>query len=238
MIHIHDNEVNKIAECNLLHNIINHPRGNKILNIHYSRTLHGCMNTRHGREKFKNFRNILYIVCSSTIVMGGLVEKLHPKNDAMMQWHTQAVNITTNHNIKVDFTLPILNATNAVTWKLHVDELAKCGYDMILEQDILTELGLNLKLSENIIKADGVTFKGYTAPMVDLGTYTFKYLNTVKITPEESFTNTYTENLYDSEHVCTAKKLLLVILYAKNEKADLYKVMETQYKHLTMTQHN
>ena len=58
-------------------------------------------------------------------------------------------------------------------------------YDMILVWDLLTELRLNLKYSDHVIKADDGTFKGSTAPMVYLGTYEFKYLNTGKITPEE-----------------------------------------------------
>ena len=47
--------------------------------------------------------------------------------------------------------------------------------------------------------------------MVDLGTYMFKYLNTNKITPEESFTYAYVEELYDPEHIHTATKRLRVI---------------------------
>ena len=74
--------------------------------------------------------------------------------------------------------------------------------------------------------------------MVDLGTYIFKGLNTREITPEEYFTNAYVEEVYELEHVRTATKRLHVILYAKYEKADLYKVMENQCKHLTMTQNN
>ena len=72
-----------------------------------------------------------------------------------------------------------------MTWEYHVDDSAKGGYDVILGRDLLTELGLNLKLSEHVIEAEDGTFKGYTTPMVDLGTYTFKYLITEKITPEE-----------------------------------------------------
>ena len=49
---------------------------------------------------------------------------------------------------------------------------------MTLGQNLLTELGLNLKLSEHFIKADDGPFKGSTAPIFDLGTYEFKYLNT------------------------------------------------------------
>ena len=40
--------------------------------------------------------------------------------------------------------------------------------------------------------------------MVDLGAYSFKDLNTVKITPEELFTIAYVEEVYSSEHVRTA----------------------------------
>ena len=115
-----------------------------------------------------------------------------------MQWHTQASNITTNIKVKVYFTLPALSAMNVVTWKFHVDESAKGRYDMILGWDLLSELALNLKLSDHIIEADGGPFKGSTTPMVDLGTYEFKNLNTVKIKPEEPFTNAYVEDVYES----------------------------------------
>ena len=59
-----------------------------------------------------------------------------------MQWHTQAVNITNNLKVKVDFTLPTLSTTNVVMWECHVDDSAKGRLYMILERDILTELGL------------------------------------------------------------------------------------------------
>ena len=60
-----------------------------------------------------------------------------------MQWHTQAGNITTNHKVKVDFTLPALRETNFMTWKCYVDDSDKGRYDMILVRYLLTELGLN-----------------------------------------------------------------------------------------------
>ena len=67
---------------------------------------------------------------------------------------------------------------------------------MILCRELLTALGLNLKLSDHIIEADYGPFKGSTEPMVDLGTYKFKTLNTGKITPEESFMDAYAEEMY------------------------------------------
>ena len=48
--------------------------------------------------------------------------------------------------------------------------------------------------------------------MNDLGVYEFKILNRGKITPEESFTNAYAEEVYESKHVCTATKQLCGIL--------------------------
>ena len=95
-----------------------------------------------------------------------------------MQWHTQAVNITTNLQVKIDFTVPVLSATNIATWKFRVDESAKGMYDILLGGELLTELVLNLKFSEHVIEADDGTFKGCTTHVVDLGAYVFKDLNT------------------------------------------------------------
>ena len=68
--------------------------------------------------------------------MRRLVEKLRLEKGAVMQWHTQAGNITTNIKVKLYFTLPTLSATNVLTWNCHVDDSAKGGYDMTLGHDI------------------------------------------------------------------------------------------------------
>ena len=61
--------------------------------------------------------------------------------------------------------------------------------------------------------------------MVDLGMHKFKYLNTGKITPEESFMISYTEENYELEKIHPDNKRLRVILYDKYKKANLHKVM-------------
>ena len=48
---MHNNEVNNIAECNLLHDIINPTKRVKYINSHYSPILHVCMNIRKGKAK-------------------------------------------------------------------------------------------------------------------------------------------------------------------------------------------
>ena len=110
-----------------------------------------------------------------------IVGKLSPDKYAAMKWHTQAINITTNYKVNVDFTFPALSAMDVVTWKFHVDDFAKGRYDMILGRCLLIELGLDLKFSENIIEADNGPFNGTATPVVDLGTYIFKDLNTGKL---------------------------------------------------------
>ena len=91
-----------------------------------------------------------------------------------------------------------------MTWNCHVDDSAKGRYDMILGRNLLTAFGMNLKLSEHVIKADDGTLKGSTAPMVDLVKYQFKDLNIEEITPEELFMNAYMEEIYKSEQVNTS----------------------------------
>ena len=44
---MHDNEVNNIVECNLLHDIINPPKLVKYINIHYYRVAHPQSNRIH-----------------------------------------------------------------------------------------------------------------------------------------------------------------------------------------------
>ena len=114
-MYIHDNEVNNISKCNLLHDIINPPKHAKNINIQYSPILHGFMNTRKSTVKFKNLRILFNGGCSSTIVMKRLLIKLGPEKYSVMHWQTKAGNITNNFKVQVDLTLPALSATNVMT---------------------------------------------------------------------------------------------------------------------------
>ena len=57
-----------------------------------------------------------------------------------MQWHTQAGKITTNSKVKIDFTLPELRTTKAMTWSCNVDDSSNGRHDIILGRYLLTEL--------------------------------------------------------------------------------------------------
>ena len=56
-----------------------------------------------------------------------LVEKLYPKKYSQMQWHTLAVNIITNIEVKIDSTLPKLSTMDVVTWIFHVGDPLRVG---------------------------------------------------------------------------------------------------------------
>ena len=108
------------------------------------------------------------------IAMGRLITKLNPKEDDVIQCHTKVGGITTNIKFKIDFTLPELSATRTVMWKCHVDDSTMGRYDMILGRYVLTDLVLNLKLSDHVIESYDGPLKGSTATMADMGTYEFK----------------------------------------------------------------
>ena len=98
------------------------------------------MNTQKVKEKFKNFRILLDNGCSSTILMGRLIKKNNPTEDALMQWHTQAVSISTNLKVNIDMILPELSVTKIVMWNCHVDDSAEGRYYVVLGRYILTAL--------------------------------------------------------------------------------------------------
>ena len=68
----------------------------------------------------------------------------------------------------------------------------------------MTKLGLNIKESEHVTRVGDGPLKGSTEPMIDLGTYAFKDLNTGKITHAEPVMSAYAEEVFESEHICTS----------------------------------
>ena len=97
---------------------------------------------------------------------------------------------------------------------------------MILCRYPFTALLLDIKLSYHVIEAYEKPFKGSKAPIVDMGTYEFKGLNSGKITSEEMFMDAYQEEIHELYQFRNSTKRLGVILDAKYEKTDLNKVIE------------
>ena len=64
---------------------------------------------------------------------------------------------------------------------------------MILGRDILTALGIDLKLSENIIIGGDGTYEGYSTAMIDVRNYDFKPITEKIVEPEQYFINSYVD---------------------------------------------
>ena len=86
-----------------------------------------------------------------------------------------------------------------VTWEWHVDESYEGLYEIILGRDLLTNLGLCLKISEQVIAGSGIPYEGCMSPMVDLNTYDYKYSHLKnQIKPEKMYMDAYTEEVFNS----------------------------------------
>ena len=95
------------------------------------------------------------------------------------------------------------------------------GYEMILGRDLLTALGLDLKLSEKIIIGGDGTYEGCPAPMIDLNNYEFKSLTDKMIKPEESFINLYVGKCLKPKSTISSTHRICRFLDTKYKKADL-----------------
>ena len=73
-------------------------------------------------------------------MMRRIIPKLIPKEEYVMQWHTNAGNITNILKVKLDFTLLEFSATENCLWNGPVNDSVKNKYDVILGRYLLTEL--------------------------------------------------------------------------------------------------
>ena len=122
------------------------------------------------------------------------------------------------HNLKKGeyiLFLPEFSATNTVMWKFHAEESINSGYDMILVRDLLTELGLDIKFSDNTIIGGEVLYEGYLSTMVDISNYDFKYITDKIVKPEESFINLYVDECLEYDSTISSTRRMRIILDVK-----------------------
>ena len=66
-------------------------------------------------------------------------------------WETQTGKLTTSKRVDIYLFLPEFSTTKIVTWKCHIDKSTNDRYDMILGRELVVALGMDFKLSENVI---------------------------------------------------------------------------------------
>ena len=65
------------------------------------------------------------------------MQKNHPREDNVIQYHIQAGKTTTNLKVNIDYTLPELSSTKIFTWNCHLNDSAKGIYYTILGRYVL-----------------------------------------------------------------------------------------------------
>ena len=95
---------------------------------------------------------LLDIGTSSWLITSDLVKKLRTKMEKPTLWSTAAGDFKTSGISKISFQLMELSPTAELQWKLHVHKGQLNGYDMILGRDILTEIGIDLCFSDQMIR--------------------------------------------------------------------------------------
>ena len=103
---------------------------------------------------------------------------------------------------------------------------------MILGRDLLTELGLDLKFSGNVIHGGEGPYKGCSAPTVDVNNDDFTNLTAKTVKPEEYFINAYVNECFKSKSEISATRRMHRILDDRYKNVDLNKVITKQCQYL------
>ena len=167
--------------------------------------LFGRIRTREkGKAKPKTIKILLDTGGSDTIVNEKYVSKLTKIKGSQQKWQTAAGELKTTEQVQVRMTLPELHEKRVIDWKMHVTK-NELNYDMIIGRDLLSELGIDIMYSKNLIEWDHKTvpFRNRDADS-DTGYYQL-----------------------DPAPVDSATERIKQILDAKYEKADLDAVAES-----------
>jgi hypothetical protein len=139
-------------------------------NSHPTTEVLGEMTDRHGR--LRPVRILLDSGTTSTIVLREFIQNDHIssyKHKATL-WGTLGGVFQTKRKALFQLKLPEFSGNKTISWTAHVDETTpadKAQYDVIIGSDLLEDLGIDLKYSDQTITWDGTSI-----PMKERGTLT------------------------------------------------------------------
>ena len=168
-------------------------------------------NTRMGKAKPVTIRALLDSGGSGTLVTEKYARKLRcKKHTPKTVWTTPGGAMSTTRQCQATFTIPELHDNRLIAWDVHVTQDLG-AYDMIIGRDILLDLGIDIKFSDQSIEWDGNSI-----PMRDND-----------LSEEEAYYVSDTDVIEDSN------RRMKEILDAKYEAADLNKVCYENAAHLS-----
>ena len=127
-------------------------------------------------------------------------------------WEAQAGKFMTSKKVDIDFCLPEFSATKIVKRKFHVYESTTGRYIMILVRYLLTALGLDHKLSDNIIIGVNGPYEEVSSAMVDVSKHDFTYLTEKTVKTKESFINLYVDKCLEYKSAIISTRRISRIL--------------------------
>jgi len=156
-----------------------------------------------GLPKPKDCTVLLDSGASGSIVSKQIVKKLRLTKESKCIWNTAAGPMETSKKTKLQFMLPELSETKLIEWKMHVMESTTMNYDIIIDRDILEELGIVINF-----KTKQITWDEVSVPM--------RSMNTVQ---HEGYF------IHDSDLIAKATARTKRILDAHYEAADIDQVI-------------
>jgi hypothetical protein len=131
----------------------------------------------------------------------------HKKCEKSQQWMTKGGLFSTNGICPIKFYIPEFSTQECAKWNFHVDDskqVVKSCYDLILGCDLLEQLPLDIKFSDQTI-----TWQEVTVPMKKIDQQDNQNINEI------------VEKCYESVHLGKTTRRAMEILDAKYEKANL-----------------
>jgi len=112
-------------------------------------------NTSLGKPKPVTLKALLDSGGSGTLVTKEYARKLRLKKSSNTQtvWTTPGGALQTSTKCHAQFTIPELHDNRLIEWNVHVTK-SLGAYDMIIGRDVLTDLGIDIRFSNNTVEWD------------------------------------------------------------------------------------
>ena len=184
------------------------------------------LNSRLGKGKSIRIRALLDSGGSGSLISKKLTKHLRVRrsNNAATTWSTPAGDLSTQETCTAQIRLEELHSDRVIEWKFHVaPDLG--AYDMIIGRDMLTDLGIDVKFSDQEVHWDGarMPLKSYYDGQMEKDSFHVEEPPAV----EEVFDRSIAENVYeaadlrqytqDMDYLNDEEKSLLHELMCKHE---------------------
>jgi hypothetical protein len=115
-------------------------------------------NSNKGKH-FKRLRVLFDSGCAATLVNHSFLKDLEKNAALNTKWSIKAGTFTTTAKCQCMFSLPEFHENRDIIWDVYVDTSSTKGsrYDMIIGRDLMNNIGLDLRFSDNTMTWDNAS---------------------------------------------------------------------------------